>query len=269
MREAAPLTKRLRHNPRALSLGVRLIDAPAVPRAAGIPPFMTGGTMSPRTVIRMTSAGFVLGGVLVAAWTTISPWGSFAGPHLGASLQWRVAHTCHFLAALCLLFGLVGLAVQRLARAGRFEIVAQLSFLVALWVYAGTGAITAFIWPMISEDAGYIVEPNGAMFKPEPEFLSEWAPPLLSIGLALLAIAMRRARLMPLGGLIVTLVGAVFFWVPTAPIADFPWIFFAAAGVFAGLGMVWLGLSLRQGAVAPEAPPVVASVPSAAEPAVV
>ncbi len=222
--------------------------------------------MSPRNVIRMTSAGFVLGGVLVAAWTTISPWGSFAGPHLGASLQWRVAHTCHFLAALCLLFGLVGLAVQRLARADRFEIAAQFTFLVALWVYAGTGAITAFIWPMISQDAGYIVEPNGAMFKPEPEFLAEWAPPLLSIGMALLAIAMRRARLLPLGGLIATLVGAAFFWVPTAPIADFPWIFFAAAGAFAGLGMVWLGLSLRHGATPAEAPPAPASAPRTTQP---
>jgi hypothetical protein len=216
--------------------------------------------MSRRNIVRMTSAGFVVGGVLVAGWGALSPWGSFAGAARGASEQWVVAHTCHYLAALFLMAGLLGLAVQRLERADAFETVAQLGFLVALWMYGGTGAITSAVWPLIARDAGHIVEPGGAMFHP-PEALSVNAVLALSVALALVAAAMRRARLLPLPAMGLMVLGAALFWFPTAPLRDLPWIFFPAAAVCSGAGLAWLGWSLRDGAV-----PVAETVPAAAPP---
>lgn len=224
--------------------------------------------MSPSKVVRMTSAGFVLGGLLTAAWTVSAPWGSFAGAERGASLQWVVSHTFHYLAALCLLLGLLGLAVQRLARADRFETVAQLGLLVAMWVWGGTGAITAAIWPMMSRHAPPMVEPDGAMFSPHPEFLQTAAVPALSIGIALIAIAMRRARFISAPVLALTLVGAALFWVPTDPITSLPWIIFPTAGTLSGIGVALIGLALRNGA-APAAAPAASSPHRAAEPVAV
>jgi len=205
--------------------------------------------MTRQSIVRMTSAGFLLGGPFVAAWTLISPWGSFAGAARGGSMQWVVAHSCHYLAALCLLFGVLGLAVQRLPSAGFGESIAQLGFVFAMWVYGGTGAITSRIWPLISHHAGEIVEPQGAMFKPHPEFLQTVAVPVLALGVAGLLFAMWRARILPLAGLAIGLAGAAMFFVPTDPVGPFPWIFFPGAGTLAGVGLAWLGWSLRRGAV--------------------
>jgi hypothetical protein len=219
--------------------------------------------MTRQNIVRMTSFGFLIGGPLVAAWTLISPWGSFAGAEAGGTTQWVIAHTCHYLAALCMLFGLLGLAVQRLPRADKFETVAQLLFLFVMWVYGGTGAITSRVWPIIAHNAGEIVEPTGAMFSPHPEFLQTFAVPALSVGIALMAIAMRRARILPLAGFVIALIGAALFWVPTNPVGNNPWIFFPLAGTFSGIGMGWLGWSLRGGA-APPAETVAASQPAPA-----
>ena len=205
--------------------------------------------MTRQSIVRMTSTGFLLGGAFVAAWTLISPWGSFAGAERGGSAQWVIAHSCHYLAALCLLFGVLGLAVQRLPAAGRWETLAQLFFLFAMWVYGGTGAITSRVWPLIAHHAGGIVEPGGAMFKPLPEFLQTIAVPVLAVGVMVILHATWKARILPLAGLVVGVVGAAMFFVPTEPLAGFPWIFFAGAGALAGLGLAWLGWSLRNGAV--------------------
>jgi hypothetical protein len=204
--------------------------------------------MTRQSIVRMTSAGFLLGGTLLAAWTVISPWGSFAGAERGGSTRWMTAHGCHYLAALCLLFGLLGLAVQRLPIAGRFETVAQLGFVFAMWVWGGTGAITWKIWPMISRNAGAMVEPTGVMFKPHSEFLQTVAVPVLAAGIGVLLFAMWKARLLPLAALVVGVAGAAMFLIPGNPVGPFPWIFFPAAGLLAGLGLVWLGWSLRHGA---------------------
>jgi hypothetical protein len=224
--------------------------------------------MTRQSIVRMTSAGFLLGGPFVAAWTLVSPWGSFAGAERGGSVQWVIAHSCHYLAALCLLFGVLGLAVQRLPTAGRWETLAQLYFLFAMWVYGGTGAITSRVWPLISHHAGAIVEPEGAMFKPYPEFLQTLAVPVLAIAVAALLHAMWRARILPLAALVTGAAGAAMFFVPTAPLSPLPWIFFPAAGTLSGLGLAWLGWSLRGGAA-----PSLAEVPpharAAREPAAV
>jgi hypothetical protein len=204
--------------------------------------------MTRQSIVRMTSAGFILGGVFVAGWTLISPWGSFAGAARGGSAQWIAAHSSHYLAALCLTFGLLGLAVQRLPAAGRGEAFAQLLFLFAMWVYGGTGAITSRMWPLIAHHAGEIVEADGAMFKPQPEFLQFIAVPVLAVGVAALLFTMWRARILPLAALVAGVVGAAMFFAPTAPLAGFPWIFFAASGALAGLALAWLGWSLRHGA---------------------
>jgi hypothetical protein len=207
--------------------------------------------MTRQSIVRMTSAGFLLGGTLLAAWPLIAPWGSFAGAARGESTRWMVAHGCHYLAALCLLLGILGLAVQRLPIAGRGESVAQLGFVFAMWVWGGTGAITWKIWPLISRHAGAMVEPTGVMFKPHSEFLQTAAVPVLAIGIAGLLFAMWRARLLPLAALVLGVAGAAMFFIPGNPVGPFPWIFFPAAGLLSGLGLVCLGWSLRRGATLP------------------
>jgi len=208
--------------------------------------------MTRQNIVRMTSVGFLLGGPFVAAWTLISPWGSFAGAARGGSTQWVIAHSCHYLAALCLLLGVVGLAVQRLAAADWIESIAQLGFVFTMWVYGGTGAITSRVWPLIAHNAGEIVEPQGAMFKPHPEFLQTFAVPTLAIGIMVLLFAMWRAKILPLVGLVIGVVGAAMFFVATEPVGTNPWFFFPAAGTVSGLALAWLGWSLRNGA-APQA----------------
>jgi len=204
--------------------------------------------MTRQSIVRMTSAGFLLGGAFVAAWTLVSPWGSFAGAERGGSMQWVIAHSCHYLAALCLLFGVLGLAVQRLPAARWLEAVAQLGFVFTMWVYGGTGAITSRVWPLIAHNAGEIVEPQGAMFKPHPEFLQTIAVPVLAVGIAVLLFAMWKVRILPLVALVVGVVGASMFFVATEPVGTNPWFFFPAAGTLSGLGLAWLGWSLRNGA---------------------
>lgn len=203
--------------------------------------------MSPRAIARATAFAFFAAAPALAAWTLAAPWGHLDGAHIGASPQWILAHGMHFAAGLLLVFAVAGVAVQRLRGADRFETIATGVALLGAGLFACTGAFNTFIWPLVAVHAPQMVEADGAFFKP-PLPLVLVASGAFSVGLVLLAVALRRARILSLAGTIAMAAGAALMLVPPPPAAATPWIIIALSGPVAGLGAAWIGWSIRAGA---------------------
>jgi hypothetical protein len=218
-------------------------------------------TMTPHTVDRFTRAAFVLSGASLALWVLAHPWGHVAGAHVGRTGQWVLSHSFHFLAGLFLLFAVLGLAVRRLPAASRLETAAQLAAFLGAALFAGTGLITAYVWPVLAVHAPALVEARGPFLGP-PHPLIPVSALLYSAGLVLLAFALVRAGAVPLPAGTTLAAGALLMLAPPPPVAPTPWIVLVAGGVLAGIGTAWLGLALRASSTVDAASPAPSARPA-------
>lgn len=196
------------------------------------------------SMIKTGGAALILAGVSVALWPVTHPWGTITGSDIGQSGQWIVSHTFHFLAAVFGLFGLLGLVEREARTAGWLERSAFALAFMGTILFAGTGVITAFLWPVIAAEAPHLTELHGPIFTP-PHPLLVSTGLLYGVGHALLGAALLRAGVIPrwTGGLLI--LGAVLLLAPPAPIGPLPWILFPMSGVIFGTGLAGLGLSMR------------------------
>src|SRR5215204_6499984 len=121
--------------------------------------------MSPTQVIRWSGAMLVLGGICLALFLLVHPYGEVAGAHVAHEDAWIPAHSFHFFGALFTLFGLVGLYAKRWEALGRAGFVAFVLAFIGTAMFVGTGMITATLWPAIADDYPEFVSEDGGMFE--------------------------------------------------------------------------------------------------------
>ena len=190
----------------------------------------------------------VASGCCVALWAICHPWGTVAGPEVGASSQWAWSHTFHFLGGLFGSFGLLGLAGRQLRVGTRFERAAFLIAFAGTVMYTATGVITAFVWPILAEHAPMMTEASGPIFSPPHPVIGITAL-VFSLGFILLAITLDRAKILNRLWTAALIVGALLLIPPPPPLSSVPWALFPVGGLLFGIGVVGIGLAIWRGRV--------------------
>lgn len=192
----------------------------------------------------LSGVALILAGISLALFPVTHPWGSLAGPEIGGSGQWMMAHTFHFLAAGFGLVGLLGFVEREVTSAGRLERTGFVLAFAGTILFAGTGMFTAFLWPVLARNAPHLTELNGPFFSP-PHPIIVITTITYSLGHILFGVALARAHRMALWGAVALVVGALLLMIPPPPLGSLPWIVFPAGGVLFGAGLAALGLALR------------------------
>ena len=207
--------------------------------------------MSEHALIRWSGLACVLGGIAIAAFVLIHPWDQLVGSAIARTLQWRTAHTLHFIGALFAMLGVIGIYAHARGRIGTSGAVGFVISLIGNAMFLGTGMITAFIWPMLAMHAPSTVEPGGSIFH-EPvsaiAFLLTAAATM--VGYSIFGVALLRAAIFPALGILMLIAGAWLGMIPPHPLSPFPWAGLVLGGVLYGVAMVWLGAILWRAAKA-------------------
>lgn len=208
--------------------------------------------MSQTQALRACGGLLIVGGICLALFLIVHPYGEVAGAHVAHQRRWIPAHSFHFLGALFTLFGLIGLYLYQFERSGKLGLAGFILAFIGTAMFVGTGMITAFVWPVIAEhDPGFVAE-DGPMFK---DALTSGATLLtyvfLGIGYIVFAIAMLRARTMPPPACWLLMVGVVLFSVPVEPVGPVPWFVRFSGAVVFGAALAWLGVALRTATAVP------------------
>lgn len=201
----------------------------------------------------MCARFLTIAGISVALWTLTHPWAELGRASVGTSRQWVMSHTFHFLAAIFGLAGFLGFVTREVHAAGTFE---RFGFAIAFMgtiLFAGTGAFTAFLWPVLATHAPAITEVNGPFYSP-PHPFTVATRFTYSTGHILFGVALMRSRVMGRAGGIALVTGSVLLMVPTEPISGLPWLIFPLGGMLFGTGLLALGRSVRGAYVPVQSP---------------
>jgi hypothetical protein len=188
---------------------------------------------------------FALAGVSLALWATIHPWGTIAGPEVGASTRWLISHTFHFISGICASIGLLGLH-RLLAGGTRLESAGYMIAFVGSVMWTGTGVITAYIWPILAIHAPVLTELAGPIFTPPHPVIGITAV-LFSLGFILLWVALARQKMLGKGVAVMACLGALLLVPPPPPLSPVPWLFFPIGGVLFGIGVASLAPLVARG----------------------
>ncbi len=190
----------------------------------------------------------MIGGLAVALWTLSHPWGTIAGPEVGASVGWIVSHTLHFVGGFFGSIGLLGL-VGRQPTATRLERVGFFVAFAGTVMFTGTGIITGFMWPIMATHAPELVELSGPFFTPPHPVIGITAL-AYSVGYILLSVALARSEVIAWSAAAMAVIGAVLLIPPPPPLSPVPWVFFPVGGLLLGLGQIAIGMAVRSGRAA-------------------
>ena len=114
-------------------------------------------------------------------------------------------------------------------------------------MFVGTGMITAFVWPVISETNPGFVDAEGPMFEdPLTQFAVQATYAFLIIGFVTLAVATFRAGVFARWSAVLLAVGIVLFGVPVDPVGPVPWFVRIAGGFVFGFALVALGAGVMR-----------------------
>ncbi len=195
-------------------------------------------------LLRWSGAATAIGGLAIAAFVLSHPWDRFVGAEVARTGQWRVAHTLHFAGATLSLLGLVGLYLVQRERLGRLGVAGFVVAFAGTAMFVGTGMLTAFVWPMLADQAPAVIAEDGAMFDAPALLALGLTAAAVSVGYAALGIAMWRAGLLPRDGTATYAVGAILGMAPPQPLGAMPWAGLVLGGVLYGLGGTRLGLAV-------------------------
>jgi hypothetical protein len=203
--------------------------------------------MAPAVLVRYSGAALALGGICLALFMIVHPYGEIAGAHAAHSARWVPAHSLHFVGALATLLGLPGLYARGMRETGRLGLVGALLAMAGMAMFVGTGMITAFIWPVIAETTPGFVAADGPMFAdPLPTFATDAPYVTMIAGFVLFAIASIRSRTLPTETAVVLAIGVVLFSSPVQPVGPLPFAFRLAGAIAFGGALAWTGWLLWQ-----------------------
>jgi hypothetical protein len=200
--------------------------------------------MLPEQQLRWGGVLLLVGGLALAAFVLVHPYDQLAGEEAMHHSRWIPAHTLHFAGALLASLGLFALYVRDLATS-RLGVVAFVLAFAGTAMFAGTGLITAYLWPMMATHAPHIVEGEGAVFTDRLSTTVTAAPYALMVpGYILIAVLGWRSGTMPRVTSVLLIVGVLLFAAPVDPVGPAPWIARVAGGVLFGGALAWLGYNL-------------------------
>ncbi len=209
--------------------------------------------MSPHDGFSPSSAGLVrwggvalmLGGVTVAAFVLVLfPVGGFFWATRAHHPLWMPAHLLHLIAALLILFGLVGVLARYAGNAGPIGILALGLAFTGTALFVGTGVLTAFVWPVLADFAPTTIDPGGALFLAPAGFLFFLTALTLIPGYVLLAFTMARLGALSWITALLIAVGVVLAITPPEPVGPIPWLGLVLGGICFGVGAFVLGYRL-------------------------
>ncbi|HZO28758.1 MAG TPA: hypothetical protein VFH48_22515 [Chloroflexota bacterium] len=199
--------------------------------------------MTPSALIRASGLATIVGGIFFALFPILHPDHTAAGY---TSWIWVPAHMMPNVGAILVLFGLTGLLVRQLERAGLFGVAAFVIAFIGTASFVMGAMIEAFIIPYMGLQSPEIVD------GPPPPGVGEAfliITSLFALGYLLLGIATYRAGVLPRSVGTLLIVGAVADTVLTKLGAismdlDFLWVL---GPVLLGAGLAWLGYALWNG----------------------
>ncbi len=198
--------------------------------------------MSTTQLIRWSAPFLALGGLCFAVFVFVSN-GEFTGAEFGLSMRHRVAHTAHFISALCFLFGVVGFYADQRAASGVFGLVAFVVALTGTALFCATGVITAFVWRTISANAPQLVGEHGAFFEP-PLPIIFIATVTFSVGMALLGATALRTKTLPRIAAYLLIAGAALVLAPPPPWGPVPYPVIDAGATLFAVGAICIATVL-------------------------
>jgi len=199
--------------------------------------------LTPSALIRASGLATIVGGIFFALFPILHPDHTAAGY---TSWIWVPAHMMPNVGAILVLFGLTGLLVRQLERAGLFGVAAFVIAFIGTASFVMGAMIEAFIIPYMGLQSPEIVD------GPPPPGVGEAfliITSLFALGYLLLGIATYRAGVLPRSVGTLLIVGAVADTVLTKLGAismdlDFLWVL---GPVLLGAGLAWLGYALWNG----------------------
>ncbi len=199
--------------------------------------------MTPSALIRASGLATIVGGAFFALFPLLHPDHTAAGY---TSWLWVPAHMMPNVGAILVLFGLVGLMVRQLERAGLFGVIAFVAAFVGTASLVMGAMIEAFIIPFMGLQTPEMVD------GPPPPGVGEAflvITTLFGIGYLLLGIATYRAAVLPRNVGVLLIVGSLADMVlpklgAVDPSLDPLWV---VGFVLFGAGVAWLGYALWTG----------------------
>ncbi len=198
-----------------------------------------------RTAIRLAGLACIIGGICIAAFVLVHPWDRLLGAANARLPRWVFAHTLHFIAAVFILLGIIGLYARQRGRLGPLGLVGFVLCVIGNAMFLGTGMITAFIWPMLAVHAPSVVEVGGPIFGATRSVAAFGLTAITVVaGYVLFGIAMLRAAVFPRAAIVMLVIGAILGMLPPHPVGWLPWAGLVFGGVLYGVALVWLGAIL-------------------------
>lgn len=204
-----------------------------------------------QSLIRASGIACIIGGASLAAFMLIHPWDQLMGAAIAQTPRWQLAHTFHFVGALFAVAGLIGIYLYQRERLGPAGLIGFALSFAGTAMFAGTGMITAFIWPMLAMDAPSTVDVGGAIFgTPRSAFAFGLTAVTTSVGYVVFGAAMLRTNAYPRLAVVALVVGAVIGMLPPHPVGPVPWAISVFGGVLYGVALISFGVILTKAASA-------------------
>ncbi|MGD2070613.1 MAG: hypothetical protein PVI57_18210, partial [Gemmatimonadota bacterium] len=200
--------------------------------------------MSERKLLRWSGLLVALAGLSMAAYMLLHPWAERTGA-VATTPRWLMSHSFHFIGALLLLLGLVGVYVRQKDEMGASGLVGFLLAWLGTALFVGTGMTSAFLWPAVAAEAPTFVAADGGMFT-HPLALGPIlaARIFLVLGFVWFAVASFRAGVLPRLGSVLVVLGVVGMNLPTEPVGPVPWAVSVVGGVVFCAGLLSWGHAL-------------------------
>lgn len=190
----------------------------------------------------------MLGGICIAVYMLLHPFGGVAGADVARTDAWLIAHTFHLVGAILTLFGLLGVYVYQVRESGRLGVIGFVLASIGTAMFVGTGLITAYLWTAIARHAPSFVAADGPMFT-DPLAIGVLSGTylFLVVGYVTFGIATLRSGLFPRWASLLVIVGIVLFNAPVQPVGPLPWATRVLGAQVLGAGFVGLGFTLWSG----------------------
>jgi len=196
--------------------------------------------MSTAKLIRWSGLISILTGVLYAIAALLHP----VGEDLAAftSPNWIPAHLVYWIAAMLMLFSLIGLYARQAEKAGWLGLVGFVLALIGTAFVGTIFVIVSTVVPLVAAEAPALFERAAT-----PPTASVLIVALgYGVGYILFGVATMRAGILPRWSGLLLIIGVAFFMISeSAPfVRNLSHVIVTAGDVMFGLGLVWMGYAL-------------------------